>query len=72
MLFRSIPVAILILCEKVFPGCVKHFTGNRVDPAWWNASMLKDGKGLLPFALGALAGEARDNAPSVGIVSQRF
>jgi hypothetical protein len=47
-------------------------TGNRVDSAWWNASLHKDGKGLLPFALGAVAGESRDNAPSVGIVSQRF
>src|SRR5262249_2732377 len=47
-------------------GGLLLFTGNRVDPTWWNASLYREGKGLLPFALGALAGEARDNAPTVG------
>jgi hypothetical protein len=53
-------------------GGLLIFPGNRVDAAWYNSTLLKDGKGLLPLALGPLAGELKDGAPSVGIVSQRF
>ncbi|MES2572679.1 MAG: CARDB domain-containing protein, partial [Verrucomicrobiota bacterium] len=51
-------------------GGLLVFTGNRVDQGWYNGPFFKEGKGLLPMALGALAGDA--NAPSVSIVSQRF
>src|SRR5439155_25201690 len=57
---------------------VKHggglliFPGNRVDTSWYNSALLEDGKGLLPLALGSLAGDLKEGSPSVGIVSQRF
>ncbi|MDB6171962.1 MAG: Conserved hypothetical rane protein [Chthoniobacteraceae bacterium] len=51
-------------------GGLLAFTGNRIDQGWYNGALFKDGKGLLPMALGALAGDA--NSPSVSIVSQRF
>ena len=53
-------------------GGLLIFPGNRSDTAWYNSALLKDGKGLLPLALGSLAGDLKDGAPSVGIVSQRF
>jgi hypothetical protein len=53
-------------------GGLLIFPGNRVDAAWANASLFKDGKGLLPLAYGALGGDLKEGAPSVGIVSQRF
>lgn len=53
-------------------GGLLIFPGNRVDASWTNASLFKDGKGLLPLALGALGGDLKEGAPSVGIVSQRF
>jgi len=53
-------------------GGLLIFPGNRVDASWANASLFKDGKGLLPLAYGALAGDLKEGAPSVGIVSQRF
>ena len=53
-------------------GGLLIFPGNRVDPNWSNATLLKDGKGLLPLAFGALAGDLKEGAPSVGIVAQRF
>lgn len=53
-------------------GGLLVFAGNRVDPAWSNANLFKDGQGLLPLALGALGGDPRDGAPSAGIVAQRF
>lgn len=53
-------------------GGVLFFTGNRVDSVWWNSALFRDGKGLLPFALGALAGDAKESAPSVSVISQRF
>jgi len=53
-------------------GGLLVFPGNRVDPAWWNSSFLREGKGLLPFALGTLSGETRENAPAVSVISQRF
>ncbi|EDY21448.1 conserved hypothetical membrane protein [Chthoniobacter flavus Ellin428] len=53
-------------------GGLLIFPGNRVDASWANASLFKDGKGLLPLGYGALAGDLKEGAPSVGIVSQRF
>jgi hypothetical protein len=48
------------------------FTGNRIDSAWWNSALFRDGKGLLPLPLATLTGDARENAPSVSVISQRF
>ncbi len=53
-------------------GGLLVFGGNRIDPAWYNSAFSKDGKGLLPLAIGALAGDVKDSAPSVSVVSQRF
>jgi hypothetical protein len=53
-------------------GGLLIFPGTRVDAAWWNSTMFKDGKGLLPLAYGPLGGALQESAPSVGIVSQRF
>ncbi|MDR3401502.1 MAG: VWA domain-containing protein [Chthoniobacter sp.] len=53
-------------------GGLLIFPGNRVDAAWTNSALFKDGKGLLPLALGALGGDLKEGAPSIGIVSQRF
>lgn len=53
-------------------GGLLIFPGNRVDASWANASLFKDGKGLLPLAYGAIGGDLKESAPSVGIVSQRF
>lgn len=53
-------------------GGLLIFPGNRVDASWANTSLFKDGKGLLPLALGALGGDLKEGAPSIGIVSQRF
>lgn len=53
-------------------GGLLIFPGNRVDASWTNATLFKDGKGLLPLALGALGGDLKEGAPSIGIVSQRF
>ena len=53
-------------------GGLLIFPGNRLDPSWTNGALFKDGKGLLPLALGQLGGDLKDSAPSVGIVAQRF
>jgi hypothetical protein len=53
-------------------GGLLIFPGNRVDASWANASLFKDGKGLLPLAYGAIGGDLKEGAPSAGIVSQRF
>jgi len=53
-------------------GGLLIFPGNRVDASWANSILFKDGKGLLPLALGALGGDLKEGAPSIGIVSQRF
>ena len=53
-------------------GGLLLFPGNRVDPAWWNSALLRDGKGLLPFALGPVSGDSKEGAPSVSVISQRF
>ena len=53
-------------------GGLMIFPGNRVDAAWYDSALYKDGKGLLPLAYGALAGDLQEGSPSVGIVSQHF
>jgi hypothetical protein len=53
-------------------GGLVIFPGNRVDSAWTNNVLFRDGKGLLPMALGNFGGDLKPGAPSVGIVSQRF
>ncbi|MEA3212525.1 MAG: hypothetical protein QOE70_5582 [Chthoniobacter sp.] len=53
-------------------GGLLIFPGDRVDAAWYNSTLLKDGKGLLPLAYGALAGDLKESTPAIGVVSQRF
>jgi hypothetical protein len=53
-------------------GGLLVFPGNRLDTQWYTSALVKDGKGLLPLAYGALAGDLKDGAPSIGIVSQRY
>ncbi|HYR57203.1 MAG TPA: BatA domain-containing protein, partial [Chthoniobacteraceae bacterium] len=53
-------------------GGLLIFPGDRVDANWYNSAMLKDGKGLLPLAFGAVAGDLKEGAPAIGIVSQRY
>jgi hypothetical protein len=53
-------------------GGLLIFPGNRIDSSWTNGALFKDGKGLLPLSVGSLAGDLKESAPSVGIVSQRF
>ncbi|MEI9896005.1 MAG: BatA domain-containing protein [Chthoniobacter sp.] len=53
-------------------GGLLIFPGNRVDASWANSTLFNDGKGLLPLAFGALGGDLKESAPSIGIVSQRF
>jgi hypothetical protein len=48
------------------------FPGNRVEVSWTNSVLFNDGRGLLPLALGSIAGDLKEGAPAVGIVSQRF
>lgn len=47
------------------------FPGDRVDTAWYASALVKGGKGLLPMAFGQLAGDPREDAPSVSVVQQR-
>jgi len=60
-------------------GGLLVFPGDRIDANWYNSALLKDGKGLLPLAYGAVAGDVkegspaqRDGAGAVGIVAQRY
>ena len=53
-------------------GGLLIFPGDRSDASWYNGPLFRDGKGLLPETLGPLAGELKEGAPSVAIVSQRF
>ena len=53
-------------------GGLLIFPGDRVDANWYNSALLKDGKGLLPLAYGQLAGDLKEGAPAIGIVSQRY
>jgi hypothetical protein len=53
-------------------GGLLIFPGNRVEVSWTNSVLFNDGRGLLPLALGSIAGDLKEGAPAVGIVSQRF
>lgn len=53
-------------------GGLMIFPGSKIDANWYQSAMVKDGKGLLPLAFSQLAGDAKENAPTVGVVSQRF
>jgi hypothetical protein len=46
--------------------------GSKIDVNWYQSALVRDGKGLLPLGFAQLAGDAKENAPTVGIVSQRF
>ncbi len=37
-------------------GGLLLFPGERIDSAWYNSALTKNGKGLLPVTFGALAG----------------
>lgn len=53
-------------------GGLLVFPGDRIDTQWYASALVKDGKGLLPLAYGALAGDLKEGAPTVGVVSQRY
>lgn len=53
-------------------GGLLVFTGSKVDPGWYNGQFFREGKGLLPLPLGPRAGDAKEGAPSVAILSARF
>ena len=53
-------------------GGLLLFTGNRIDAAWWNSALFRDGKGLGPLPLGTLAGDPKESAGSVSVIAQRF
>ena len=53
-------------------GGLLIFPGDRSDPSWYNGPLFRDGKGLLPRTLGPLAGELKEGAPAVEIVTERF
>ena len=53
-------------------GGLLLFPGDRVDAEWYNRALLNEGKGLLPLAYGQLAGDLKEGAPAIGIVSQRY
>ncbi len=53
-------------------GGLLIFPGDRVDSPWYNGPLYREGAGLLPLQLGALAGDLKESAPSTSIVSQRF
>lgn len=53
-------------------GGLMIFPGSRVETAWYNGALWKEGRGLLPLQYAALTGDPRETAPSISIVSQRF
>lgn len=53
-------------------GGLLVFPGTKIEANWYESTMLREGKGLLPLGFAKLSGEAREGAPSVRIVSQRF
>lgn len=53
-------------------GGLMIFPGSKIDTGWYQSNLLREGKGLLPMAYADLMGEAKDKAPAVGIVGQRF
>lgn len=53
-------------------GGLLIFPGNRIDTAWYERALYKDGKGLLPLALGAPKGGEAPDSPGVSVVAERF
>jgi hypothetical protein len=53
-------------------GGLMIFPGDRCDMAWYNTTLLKDGKGLLPFAYGAITGDLNEKTASTGVLPQRY
>jgi len=53
-------------------GGLLLFPGNRIDTSWYSKSLFKEGKGLLPLDLGSLAGDLKEDGPTVSIVGQRY
>jgi hypothetical protein len=53
-------------------GGLLLFPGNRADANWYNGALFKDGKGLLPLALGPLTGDLQGSTPAVSVLSQRY
>ena len=53
-------------------GGLLLFPGNRVESPWYNTALAKEGNGLLPAMIGSLAGDLKETAPAVSIVSQRY
>jgi hypothetical protein len=53
-------------------GGLLIFPGDRVEANWYNSALFKGGKGLLPLALGPLAGDLKEGSPAVGILAQRY
>jgi hypothetical protein len=53
-------------------GGLMVFPGSKIDAGWYQSALVKDGKGLLPLAFAQLAGDAKENSATVGIVAQRF
>lgn len=53
-------------------GGLMIFPGSKLDNNWYDGPLSRNGKGLLPLGFGKLAGDAKEGAPTVGIVSQRF
>jgi hypothetical protein len=53
-------------------GGLLIFPGSKIDTDWYQSALVRDGKGLLPLGFAQLAGDAKENAPTAGIVSQRF
>jgi hypothetical protein len=53
-------------------GGLLVFPGSKIDTAWYQSALHRDGKGPLPLAFTQLAGDARESASAAAIVSQRF
>jgi hypothetical protein len=53
-------------------GGLLVFPGSKIDPGWYQSALWKSGKGLMPLPYRDLAGDVRETAAGVGIVSQRY
>ncbi|MEQ1859821.1 MAG: BatA domain-containing protein [Chthoniobacteraceae bacterium] len=53
-------------------GGLLVFPGSKIDAAWYQSALHRDGKGLLPLAYAELAGDAKAGATPASVVSQRF
>ncbi|MDQ3622341.1 MAG: VWA domain-containing protein, partial [Verrucomicrobiota bacterium] len=53
-------------------GGLLIFPGNRIESQWYNGALFREGNGLAPLAFGPLAGDLKESAPALAVVSQRF